>query len=218
MTTNVELRCRRTAPAQHIQAVEAIAASLAGEPVLHMDEGRLATAAAALPSAVEHMRRELAPSSNEEVREALELLAERLDLRLPRAIALDLDLQLMSHWPRRLFRQAFAQIWQVWTYRRFPGVGDFRTCIEADLAELGGRVAQLKELELKLGTAAQRERWDWEARERHATEKAQERARWTTHGGGDRRDMTGGREHNAPAKADTFQLMPIRPGVGPSEQ
>jgi hypothetical protein len=183
MTTVVELRRRRIAPARQILTVEAIAASLAGEPVLHMDEGRLTTAAAALPSAVAHMRRELVPASEEEVKEALELLAERLELRLPRAIALDLDMQIMARWPRQLFQQAFAQIWQTWTYRRFPGVGDFRACIEAELAELEGRVAQLKELELKLDTAALRERWDREARERHATEKAWERARWTAHGG-----------------------------------
>src|SRR5688500_8919306 len=110
MTTLVELRHRKTAPARQMLAVEAIAASFAGEPMLHMDEGRLATVAAALPSAVERVHRELVPSSEEEVKEALELLAERLDLRLPRAIALDLDVQIMARWPRRLFRQAFAQI------------------------------------------------------------------------------------------------------------
>jgi hypothetical protein len=122
-------------------------------------------AAEALPLAIERARRDLAPCSAAEVVALLTTLADRLQLPLPDGLALDLDVELMSAWPRDLMVQAFRGVWRSARsyHERFPTVGDFERHIADELRERRQRCADLdlmaKRLRMKqsLGTANARD-------------------------------------------------------------
>jgi hypothetical protein len=122
-------------------------------------------AAQALPLAIERARRELAPCGAAEVVALLTTLADRLQLPLPDGLALDLDVELMSAWPRDLMVQAFRAVWRSARshHERFPTVGDFERHIADELRERRQRCADLdllaKRLRMQqsLGTANARD-------------------------------------------------------------
>jgi hypothetical protein len=119
----------------------------------------------ALPLAMERARRDLAPCSAAEVLALLTTLADRLQLPLPDGLALDLDVELMSAWPRDLMIQAFRGVWRSARshHERFPTVADFERHIADELRERRQRWADLdllaKKLRMKrsLGTANARD-------------------------------------------------------------
>lgn len=65
---------------------------------------------------------------------ALCVFASRHGLPDPSDEALMLDAEAIASWPTHLWHKAYRQLWQTWTYRRMPTVGDFRTVIAADLS------------------------------------------------------------------------------------
>ena len=94
----------------------------------------LATVIAARPTnfggldrlAVGLARRDLEPGPPTEIVEALVILADRHRLDLPERRALELDAEVMAAWPRDLWTCAYMAIWERWSWRRMPTVGDFR--------------------------------------------------------------------------------------------
>lgn len=61
------------------------------------------------------------------------VFASRHGLPQPSDEALLFDAEAIASWPPHLWREAFRTLWQTWTYRRMPTVGDFRAVIAADL-------------------------------------------------------------------------------------
>jgi hypothetical protein len=100
-------------------------------------------------------------------------LAGRHGLDLPDEECLEADMAVLAGWPAADFERAYWRIWEAWTYRRFPTLGDF-------LKAAGGldasRRTALTELQLRLQTLRLRERWTEEARaaSRRASERAEE--------------------------------------------
>jgi hypothetical protein len=107
---------------------------------------------------------ELAPSDPREVMAALTTMAGRRGFPLPDAIALELDVEVMSAWPRDLWRKAFQNVWERFEYRRMPEVPDFRKYIAADLEERQSVLHRLESIKLRLETVRLRRQWDEEAR------------------------------------------------------
>ena len=117
-----------------------------------------------LPIAIEQAMLELAPSDPSEVMAALTTMAGRRGFPLPDAIALELDVEVMSAWPRDLWRKAFQSVWERFEYRRMPEVPDFRKYIAADLEERQSVLHRLESIRLRLETVRLRRQWDEEAR------------------------------------------------------
>jgi hypothetical protein len=124
----------------------------------------------ALPDAIEEARLALAPGDPAEVLRALTTLCSRKGLPVPDDIALEMDTEVMSAWPRDLWIKAFRSVWEEFSYRRIPEVADFRKHIEADLNERKAKLARLDTLRLKLETARLRKQWDEEAKARRERE------------------------------------------------
>lgn len=65
---------------------------------------------------------------------ALCVFASRHGLPPPTDDALLLDAEAIASWPSHLWDKAYRALWQTWTYRRMPTVGDFRAVIASDLS------------------------------------------------------------------------------------
>jgi hypothetical protein len=120
--------------------------------------------AAALPEAIGQAVLDLAPGDPCEVMAALTRMAGRRGFSLPDAIALELDVEVMSTWPRDLWRKAFRNVWERFEYRRMPEVPDFRKYIAAELEERQSVLHRLESIRLRLETVRLRRQWDEEAR------------------------------------------------------
>src|SRR3954471_11974917 len=81
---------------------------------------------AALAATLEQARRDLEPGRPAEIVDALVTLADRHGLDLLDRRALEIDAEVMAAWPRDLWIRAYRTIWEVWSWRRMPTVGDFR--------------------------------------------------------------------------------------------
>jgi hypothetical protein len=149
------------------QRIECWSDSWAGEPAITLPD-LPPELAAALPEAIEEAKREMAPSDPGEILVALTTMASRKGLPVPDDIALEMDVEILAAWPRDLWRRAFRAVWEGFTYRRFPEVGDFRKHIVADLNERQARLHRLESLCLKLETVRLREQWDVEAAARRS--------------------------------------------------
>jgi hypothetical protein len=146
----------------------ALSESWHDEPGVVLPDSVRSDLADCLPAAIEATRQALEPGDPAEVLAALKTLADRKGFDLPAGIGLDLDIEVMSEWPRDLFRRAFRGIWENFAYRRMPEVGDFRAFIGDVLAERRNRLAKLESMRLRLRTLELREQWDNQSRERHA--------------------------------------------------
>jgi hypothetical protein len=117
-----------------LEDLEEFAARTTQEPfwldALERPEALRARVAAALGLA----RRDLEPGRPTEIVEALVTLADRHRLDLPERRALELDAEVMAAWPRDLWTYAYMAIWERWSWRRMPTVGDFRSPV-ADAIE-----------------------------------------------------------------------------------
>jgi hypothetical protein len=120
----------------------------------------------ALPAAIDQARQDLEPGDPGEVMAALSTLASRRGFRLPEGMALELDVEVLSSWPRDLWRKGFRGVWEGFAYRRMPEPADFRAHIAADFEERRARLARLKSLQLRLETIRLRQQWDEESRRR----------------------------------------------------
>jgi len=158
------------------------------EPGLALPESVRQDLDAGLPGAIEAARQELEPGDPAEVLAALKALADRKGFDLPAGIGLDLDIEVMSEWPRDLFRRAFRGVWENFTYRRMPEVGDFRAFIGEALTERQNRLARLESMRLRLRTLELREQWDEEGRQRQVQLR-----RWQRH-----RSLIAGRDSSSP--------------------
>jgi hypothetical protein len=147
----------------------ALSESWHDEPGVVLPDSVRSDLAECLPAAIEAARQALEPGDPAEVLAALKTLADRKGFNLPAGIGLDLDIEVMSEWPRDLFRRAFRDIWENFAYRRMPEVGDFRAFIGDALAERRNRLARLESMRLRLRTLELREQWDNQSRERHAS-------------------------------------------------
>ncbi|EWY40843.1 hypothetical protein N825_33475 [Skermanella stibiiresistens SB22] len=136
------------------------------EPGIHLPERVRDELERHLPAAIETARLELEPGDPREVLASLTALASRRGFEMPAGIGLDLDIEIMSEWPRDLFVKAFRAIWESFRYRRMPEVADFRAHIETDLTERHARLARLEGVRLRMETIRLRERWDTDSRER----------------------------------------------------
>src|SRR3954468_2195439 len=109
-----------------LEDVEAFAARTAREP-FWLDAVEIPEPArAALRAAWERARRDLEPGRPVEIVDALVALADRHGLDLLDRRALELDAEVMAAWPRDLWMRAYRAVWEVWSWRRMPTVGDFR--------------------------------------------------------------------------------------------
>jgi hypothetical protein len=120
----------------------------------------------ALPDTIEAARLDLAAGDPLEVLRALTTLCGRKGLPVPDDLALEMDAEVMGAWPKDLWRKAYMSVWQDFTYRRVPEVGDFKRHIAADLEERKARLDRLETLRLKLETVRLRKQWDEEAKAR----------------------------------------------------
>jgi hypothetical protein len=146
----------------------ALSESWHDEPGVVLPDSVRSDLAECLPAAIEAARQALEPGDPAEVLTALKTLADRKGFNLPPGIGLDLDIEVMSEWPRDLFRRAFRGIWENFAYRRMPEVGDFRAFIGDALGERRNRLAKLESMRLRLKTLELREQWDTQSRERRA--------------------------------------------------
>jgi hypothetical protein len=144
------------------QRIECWSDSWAGEPAITLPD-LPPELAEALPEAIEEAKREMAPGDPAEILVALTTMASRKGLPVPDDIALEMDVEILAAWPRDLWRRAFRAVWENFTYRRFPEVGDFRKHIVTDLHERQARLHRLESLRLKLETVRLRKQWDAEA-------------------------------------------------------
>jgi hypothetical protein len=140
------------------------------EPSMVLPDSIRADLAVGLPHAIAQARTRLEQGDAAEVLMALKTLADRKGFDLPIGLGLDLDIEVMSEWPRDLFRRAFRGVWETFGYRRMPEVADFRRHIEDELAERRQALARLETMALRLRTAELREIWDAESRERRTAQ------------------------------------------------
>jgi hypothetical protein len=105
---------------------------------------------AALPAAVEQARRDLEPGRPADIVAALLTLADRHRLDLPDRRALELDAEVMAAWPRDLWRKAYLTVWEHWSWRRMPTVGDLRNVVGDVLEQRRQRYHRLVTLEARL--------------------------------------------------------------------
>jgi hypothetical protein len=109
-----------------LEDVDAFAARTAREP-FWLDATELpAPFRAALAAALAEARRDLEPCYPAEIVDALAVLADRHRLDLPDRRALEMDAEVMAAWPRDLWLRAYRTVWERWSWRRMPTVGDFR--------------------------------------------------------------------------------------------
>ena len=127
------------------QRIECWSESWAGEPAITLPD-LPPELAEALPEAIEEAKREMAPGDPAEILVALTTMASRKGLPVPDDIALEMDVEILAAWPRDLWRRAFRAVWENFTYRRFPEVGDFRKHIAADLNERQAKLHHLESL------------------------------------------------------------------------
>ena len=120
----------------------------------------------ALPAAIDQARQDLEPGNPGEVMAALTNLASRRGFPLPDGMALELDVEVLASWPRDLWRKAFRNVWERFSYRRMPEVSDFRAHIATDLDERRARLDRLESMRLRLETIQLRIQWDEESRRR----------------------------------------------------
>lgn len=155
----------RSPNGMQVERLHAWSESWADEPLPHLPE-LPPDLIDCLPEAVRHAREALAPGDPAEVMAALASLASRRGFPLPDEIALELDVEVISTWPRDLWRKAFRCVWEQFRYRRMPEVADFHGFIEAELAERRSRLHRLESLRLKLETIRLKRAWDEEFRSR----------------------------------------------------
>lgn len=117
-----------------------------------------------LSSAIVEAKEALQPGNPAEILGCLNLLANRLNLDLPEENALAFDIDIMASWPRDLFKTAFLRIWETYTWRRMPTVGDFHKIIEANLQERRQVLSRLEDLSRKIKTNRLRQKWNERAR------------------------------------------------------
>lgn len=127
--------------------------------------------AADLPLAIAEAKTALQPGNPAEVLNCLHLLANRLNLALPDETALAFDIDIMTSWPRDLFRTAFRTIWETYTWRRLPTVGDFRQIIHTDLQDRRELLSRLEDLARKTTTRQLRQQWTMQTRLRSGCSK-----------------------------------------------
>jgi hypothetical protein len=120
----------------------------------------------ALPAAIDQARQDLEPGNPGEVMAALTNLASWRGFLLPDGMALELDVEVLASWPRDLWRKAFRNVWERFSYRRMPEVSDFRAHIATDLDERRARLDRLESMRLRLETIQLRIQWDEESRRR----------------------------------------------------
>jgi len=134
--------------------VDEVAARTAREPrwldVLEIPASFRAT----LAETVGQARQDLEPSRPEEVVKALVVLADRHRLDVPDARALELDAETMAEWPRDLWTRAYRTVWERWSYRRMPTVGDFRGHLGDAIERRRRRYDLLTTLEARLRARA----------------------------------------------------------------
>ena len=109
-----------------------------------------ATFRTTLTETIGRARRDLEPSRPEEVVKALMVLADRHRLDLPDARALEMDAETMAEWPRDLWTRAYRTVWERWSYRRMPTVGDFRSHLGDAIERRRRRYDLLTTLEAQL--------------------------------------------------------------------
>jgi hypothetical protein len=112
----------------------------------------------ALPVLVAEARRACAPAEPAEIVNALLAFARRHRVDPPDETALELDAEIISGWPRDLWRRAFRTLWEGWTFRRMPTAGDFRAPIAADLDGRRQRLRELLTLHDRIGRRGHRPR------------------------------------------------------------
>jgi hypothetical protein len=138
-----------TIPTLH-EDVDTFAARTASEP-FWLDATEIpASFRAALAAAVAEARRELEPGRPAEIVDALATLADRHRLDLPDRRALEMDAEVMAAWPRDLWLRAYRTIWERWSYRRMPTVGDFRGYLGDAIERRRRRLDRLTTLEARL--------------------------------------------------------------------
>src|SRR4051794_16209853 len=137
-----------------LEEVDAFAARTAREP-FWLDAVEIpAPFWASLRAALEQARRNLEPSRPAEIVDALATLADRHRLDLPDRRALEMDAEVMAAWPRDLWIRAYRTIWEVWSWRRMPTVGDFRGHIGDAIERRRRRHDLLTTLEVRLRARA----------------------------------------------------------------
>jgi hypothetical protein len=133
-----------------LEDVDEFAARTAQEPfwldAVDMPESFRTRVAMALGQA----RRDLEPGQPTEIVEALVTLADRHRLDLPERRALELDAEVMAAWPRDLWTRAYMVIWERWSWRRMPTVGDFRGHLGDAIERRRRRYSLLSTLEVRL--------------------------------------------------------------------
>jgi hypothetical protein len=133
-----------------LEDVDTFAARTAREP-FWLDAAEIpAPFRAALAAAVAEARRDLEPGRPAEIVEALATLADRHRLDLPDRRALEMDAEVMAAWPRDLWLRAYRTIWERWSWRRMPTVGDFRGPIGDAIERRRQRYGLLTTLEVRL--------------------------------------------------------------------
>jgi hypothetical protein len=133
-----------------LEDVDAFAARTAREP-FWLDATEIpAPFRAALAAAVAEARRDLEPGQPAEIVDALATLADRHRLDLPDRRALEMDAEVMAAWPRDLWLRAYRTIWERWSWRRMPTVGDFRGPIGDAIERRRRRYGLLTTLEVRL--------------------------------------------------------------------
>jgi hypothetical protein len=137
-----------------LEDLDEFAARTAQEPfwldALEMPESLRPRVAAALGQA----RRDLEPGRPTEIVEALVILADRHRLDLPERRALELDAEVMAAWPRDLWTRTYMVIWERWSWRRMPTVGDFRSPVADAIESRRRRYDLLATLETRLRARA----------------------------------------------------------------
>jgi hypothetical protein len=149
---------------------------LRDEAAVNLPDDIVAILEAGLPAALAKAREDLEPVEPEEVVMALQTWADRRNLPLPEGLSLDLDVETMSAWPRVVFREAFRRAWERFSYPRVPTAAELHRYVADDVRETRQRLASLDTAARKLETIRMRQRWDEEARSRHAAIKAREKA------------------------------------------
>jgi hypothetical protein len=133
-----------------LEDVEAFAARTAREP-FWLDAAEIPEPfRAALRAALERARRDLEPGRPVEIVDALVALADRHGLDLLDRRALELDAEVMAAWPRDLWMRAYRAVWERWSWRRMPTVGDFRGHLGDAIERRRRRYSLLSTLEVRL--------------------------------------------------------------------
>jgi hypothetical protein len=130
--------------------VDEVAAWTAGDPVWLDTLEITEPFRVALATALRQARRDLEPGRPTEIVEAVVTLADRHRLDLPDRRALELDAEIMAAWPRDLWMKAYMAVWERWSWRRMPTVGDFRGPVADAIERRRRRYDLLTTLEVRL--------------------------------------------------------------------